>query len=258
MSDPILQIENLTVGYEQHAVLTDIDFAVKTGQFISIVAPNGTGKSTLLKTIAGVLKPLSGSVLLKNRALTSFSRRELARQIAVVGADVTAQEYTVTQLVTMGRFSHIGRFAALSQTDLAIVRQAMLDVEISEKKDCLCTELSQGERQKVIIARALAQQPDLLLLDEPTAHLDICNQFGILKMVKNLASQRNMAVIAVLHDINLAIQFSTHLLFLQNGRMLSYGETEEVLNEQTLKKLYGMDFMLYHDAAATYVRPIVT
>lgn len=251
----ILQVQSLVAGYGSRTVLQDISFTVSTGQFVSLVAPNGAGKSTLLKTIAGVLPPWNGFILLKDKPLTSYSRRELAKQIAVVGSDVTAQDYTALQMVLMGRFPHMRRFSGPSAEDHAIVQMAMEDVGIWHKRLCLCSELSQGERQKVIIARALAQQPVLMLLDEPTAHLDIGNQFGILQLVKRLALCKDLAVIAVIHDINLALQFSTHLLFLHNGRILAFGKPQEVTTSKILKKLYGMDFTICCDAVATYVRP---
>lgn len=256
MSD-ILAINKLTAGYKAKKVLENISLVVSACQFVSIVAPNGTGKSTLLKTIAGVLPPIAGTVHIQGQPIGKFSRRELAKRIAVVGSEVATPSYTVREMVGMGRFAHLSRFSGPSAADQKIVQGAMEDVKIVDKQHCLCSELSQGERQKVIIARALAQRPELLLLDEPTAHLDICNQFGILQLIKNLAQDKNMAVIAVIHDLNLALQFSTELLFLKNGTLLAYGQPQQVATSAILKQLYGMEFTLHHDGAATYVRPVV-
>jgi iron complex transport system ATP-binding protein len=253
----ILSISQLTAGYKTKRVLEDISLVVSAGQFVSIVAPNGTGKSTLLKTIAGVLPPLAGSICIQGKAIGSFGRRELAQRIAVVGSEISMPDYTVREMVAMGRFAHMNRFSGPSAVDQKIVQAALEDVQIADKQYGLCSKLSQGERQKVIIARALAQQPELLLLDEPTAHLDICNQFSILQLIKNLARDKNLAVIAVLHDLNLALQFSTELLFLKNGGVLAYGEPQQTATPAILQQLYGMEFTLHRDAAATYVRPIV-
>jgi iron complex transport system ATP-binding protein len=252
----ILRIRSLDAGYGCKPVLEDISLAVYPGQFISVVAPNGAGKSTLLKTIAGILPPLKGEIMLKDKPLTAYSRRELAQQIAVAGSDPAAVYYTAIQMVSMGRFCHIQRFANPAAADHAIVQMAMEEVGIWDKRQCLCDELSQGEKQKVVIARALAQQPKLLLLDEPTAHLDIGNQFGILQLIKELARQKQLAVISVIHDINLALQFSTELLFLKKGRILAYGKPQQVATAAILKELYGMNFILYAAAAATYVMPV--
>lgn len=251
----ILQVQSLNAGYGVKQVLEDINLTVNAGEFVSVVAPNGAGKSTLLKTIAGVLPSLKGIILLQGKKLTGYSRRETAEQIAVVGADTANYDYTALQTVMMGRFPHIRRFSGPTAADHAIVQAAMEDVGVWDKRQCRCKELSQGERQKVIIARALAQQPRLLLLDEPTAHLDICNQYGILRLIKKLALHKDMAVMAVMHDINLALEFSTHLVFLLKGHMLACGEPSEVATTANLKKMYGMDFTLHRDSAATYVRP---
>lgn len=253
----ILGMCNLAAGYKAKLVLENISLTVNGGQFVSVVAPNGTGKSTLLKTIAGVLPPLAGSISVQGQAIGHFGRRELAQHIAVVGSEVATPNYRVRDMVAMGRFAHLSRFSGPSAADQEIVQRAMEDVKIADKQHCLCDELSQGERQKVIIARALAQQPELLLLDEPTAHLDICNQFSILQLIKNLGRDKDIAVIAVLHDINLALQFSTELLFLKNGGILAYGTPQQTATPAILKQLYGMEFTLHCDAAATYVRPIV-
>lgn len=252
----ILQIQSLDAGYGPTAVLKDIHFTIGPGQFLSIVAPNGTGKSTLLKTIAGVLPPIRGEIVLKNKPLRDYARRELAQQIAVVSSDIAITDYTARQLVSMGRFPHIGRFSRPSAKDRLIVQTALREVGIGDKQSCLCSELSQGERQKVIIARALVQQPTLLLLDEPTAHLDVCNQFAILQLIKNLSQNKQLAVIAVLHDINLALNFSTHLLFLKHGRMLAYGRPQAIATPEMLNQLYDMKFTVYGDAAATFVMPV--
>lgn len=252
----LLNVKALAVGYGTKIILEDVNLPVGLGQFIGIVAPNGAGKSTLLKTIAGILPPLKGQILLRNKPLSCYNRRELAKQMAVVGNDIAELNYTALQMVFMGRFAHIPRFANASAADQAIVQSAMEDVGIWDKRSCLCPELSQGEKQKVIIARALAQQPELLLLDEPTAHLDICNQYNILQLIKNVARCNKMAVVAVIHDINLALNFSTHLLFLKDGRVLDYGLQQEVMSPAILKKVYDMDFTLHGDTTAAYVRPM--
>ncbi len=251
----ILSMHGLNAGYGSKKILANICLAVQPGQFISIIAPNGTGKSTLLKTVAGILPPLEGEILFAGKSLASYKRRELAKKIAMVSTYAGENDFTVLQMVMMGRFPHIPRFSSPSTADKAAVQSAMEDAGIWTERDSLYSKLSQGEQQKVIIARALAQQPELLLLDEPTAHLDICNQFTILQLIKHLANRKQMAVIAAIHDINLALQFSSHLVFLKNGSIADSGPTEKVLSAEILSDLYGMPFILTRDSETVYVRP---
>ena len=250
-----LQLNNLSAGYYDNVILHDINLALEPGQFTCIIAPNGAGKSTLLKTVAGLLPPLGGKVLLDNNELPFYNRRELARKIAMVGTNFPMHDYTVQQMVMMGRFAHIGRLSAPSKGDYAIVQNAIADVGLSDKRLCPCGEISQGERQKVLIARALAQQPSLLLLDEPTAHLDIANQFIIMELVKQLAADKKITVLAVLHDINLALEYSSSLLLLHQGGILAYGDTRTVASSANLKTLYGLDFVIHNRDESFYVRP---
>lgn len=251
----LLSIRGLDAGYHAKKILANINLTVETGQFISIIAPNGTGKSTFLKTIAGILPPLQGELLLAGKSLTAYKRRDLAKKIAMVSSDISENEFTAWQMVMMGRFPHIPRFSSPSADDKAAVQAAMEDAGIWLERNSHYAKLSQGEQQKVIIARALAQQPELLLLDEPTAHLDICNQYGVLQLIKNLAVRKQMAIIAAIHDINLALQFSSHLVFLKNGAIVGSGPTNEVLSAEILADLYGMTFVLNRDSETMYVRP---
>lgn len=251
----LLTIDALTAGYRDEDVLRDISFRVAAGEFISIVAPNGTGKSTLLKCITGVLPLRRGEVCLRGRPVRAYGPREFARQVAVVGEEESGPAFTAEQLVFMGRFPHIPRFAQPSAIDRALVQAAMDSVGVWAKRRAKLHELSQGERQKVMIARALAQSPQLLLLDEPTSHLDIANQYSVLGLVKKLAADRNIAVIAVLHDINLALRFSSRLILLKEGRLLADGPPEAVMTPQMLEVLYGMKFALLRDGDIRCVQP---
>jgi len=183
---PLLTIESLTAGYQDEDVLQDISFHVTAGEFISIVAPNGTGKSTLLKCITGVLPLRHGQVFLRGRPNVSYGARDLARQVAVVGEEESSFAFSAEQLVFMGRFPHIPRFSQPSAIDRGLVQEALDNVGMWRKRHAKLHELSQGERQKVMIARALAQAPQLLLLDEPTSHLDIANQDVVLGLVKKM------------------------------------------------------------------------
>lgn len=253
--EPLLTIESLSTGYQDEDVLQDISFLVAAGEFISIVAPNGTGKSTLLKCITGVLPLRHGKVLLRGRPTNSYGPRDFARQVAVVGEEENTFAFSAEQLVFMGRFPHIPRFAQPSAIDRGLVQEALDNVGMWRKRHAKIHELSQGERQKVMIARALAQSPQLLLLDEPTSHLDIANQYAVLGLVKKLAAERNIAVIAVLHDINLALRFSSRLILLKQGRLLADGSPGAVLTPDMLETLYGMKFALLRDGDICCVQP---
>lgn len=251
----IITVRSVDAGYRNRVVLQDINITVAPGQFVGLVAPNGAGKSTLLKTIAGVLPPLNGEILLHGRPLSDFGRREIARQIAVVGPDAGLFDYTVEQMVFMGRFAHIGRLAGPNATDWAIVQEALAGVNMEAKRHHQFSRLSQGEQQKVVIARALAQTPQLMLLDEPTAHLDIANQYAILHLIRSLAEARHLAVIAVVHDLNLALRFSTQIILLHTGRILACGAPSETVTVDRLRTLYGLDFTLECEAGVLYARP---
>lgn len=251
----LLTVFSLTAGYHDEDILKDISFQVAAGEFVSIVAPNGTGKSTLLKCITGVLPLRAGEIQLHGRSVRTYAPREFARQVAVVGEEDSAFAYTTEQIVTMGRFPHIPRFAQPSSVDRALVQEAMDSVGIWHKRRSTMQELSQGERQKVMIARALAQAPKLLLLDEPTSHLDIANQYSVLGLVKRLASERNIAVIAVLHDINLALRFSSRMILLKQGRLLADGPPKTVLTPDMLQALYEIKFTLLRQGDICCVQP---
>lgn len=253
--DVLLTIDSITAGYAEDDVLQDISFCVTAGEFISIVAPNGTGKSTLLKCITGALKLRNGNVRLSGRNIAAYRPREFARMVAVVGEEEAAFAFTAEQLVLMGRFAHIPRFSQPSSVDYGLVQEAMDSVGIWQKRRAKLHELSQGERQKVMIARALAQSPQLLLLDEPTSHLDIANQYSVLGLVKRLAAERNIAVIAVLHDINLALRFSSRLILLKQGRLLADGAPQAVLTPEMLENLYDMKFTLLREGDVFCVQP---
>jgi iron complex transport system ATP-binding protein len=254
-NQPLQKVDGIWAGYGTKTILHDISFAVEPGQFLSVIAPNGTGKSTLLRCISGVLPAKQGSLVVGGKAVSSFSRRELAKLSAVVGEEETAFDYTAYQTEAMGRFAHIGRFGSAGLEDRRIVQQSLIDVGMWDKRQHNLSRLSQGERQKVLIARALAQCPQVLLLDEPTSHLDIRNQFAILGLIKQLMVKSNTAVVAVIHDINLALQFSTHLLLMKDGEMLAYGQPADVLSEGTLRTMYGIDFVLHRNQQSLYVQP---
>ncbi|MHB1256609.1 MAG: heme ABC transporter ATP-binding protein [Dethiobacteraceae bacterium] len=234
-----IDVQNLAFTYADHQVLMGVSFSVESGTFFGIIGPNGSGKTTLLKLLSRVLRPGSGRVKLGESALESYSQNELAKVMAVVVQDTNAGYlFSVEEIVMMGRTPYLGRFQAESLQDYAIVRQALELTGCLELRQRKVAELSGGERQRVMIARALAQQPKVLLLDEPTAHLDIGYQQEILDLVKRLCLTDGLTVIAVLHDLNLAAYYCNELVLLEQGLIAAAGSPAHVLTTENIARVY--------------------
>ncbi|MFH1245076.1 MAG: ABC transporter ATP-binding protein [Candidatus Omnitrophota bacterium] len=235
----MLRVMNLTCGYARRMILWDISFAVDNGEFIGIIGPNGSGKTTLLRAISRVISPQSGSVLLENRDIRYLGFKELAGMMAVVPQGFNGSVMTVEEFVLLGRIPHHSRLQFLETgKDLEIAERCMVLTGTLELKERFMEELSGGERQLVLIARALAQEPKLLLLDEPTAHLDIAHQVRILDLVKKLNRELGLTVIVVLHDLNLASEYCGKLLLVNRGRIHQAGHPRDVLSYRTIEEVY--------------------
>lgn len=236
-----LSVDQVTCGYGgADPVLRDFSFDLPRGEFLAVVGPNGCGKSTLVKLISRVLRPAAGRVMLAGRDLAGYKQRELARNLAVV-AQETGMEFafTVEEVVAMGRLPHLPRFRGESARDRQVVQEAMRATGTLHLKDRPATELSGGERQRVMVARALAQEPSLLVLDEPTAHLDIAHQVELLDLTRRLNRERGLTVVAVLHDLNLAAQYAHRLLMMKDGAVFAAGAPAEVVTEEHVAAVYG-------------------
>lgn len=235
-----LNVERLTCGYGFRAVLADFSMAVAAGEFLAIVGPNGCGKSTLVKAISRALRPAGGRVLLSGRDIWGLRPPDLAREVAVVAQETGVEfEFTVEEVVAMGRLPHLARFRRESAADEQAVQAAMAATDVTHLAERLVTGLSGGERQRVMVARALAQEPRLLILDEPTAHLDIAHQIELLDLTRRLNRERGLTVIAVLHDLNLAAQYARRLLMMKEGRRFAEGAPAEVVSEANVAAVYG-------------------
>jgi len=240
VSEIVVNVLEITCSYATEPVLKDIQFAIRKGDFLGIIGPNGSGKSTLLKTISRVLKPLQGSVHLRGINVYSITPRELARQMAVVTQKTDIPfEFTVEEVVLMGRNPYIGRLQRETAQDYKIVDWALEVTKTKHLKDRLITELSGGECQRVVIARALAQEPRVLLLDEPTSHLDINYQIEIMDLLKDLNTTQNLTIIVVLHDLNLAAQYCDQLILLHQGKIYAAGQPEQVITEKNIMDVYN-------------------
>ncbi len=235
-----LEAERVSAMYGARRVLHEVSLAVSAGEVVGVLGPNGCGKTTLVRVLSGVLPPTSGSVRLEGRPIAGMGRRELARTLATMPQDPTvAFPFTALEVVLMGRTPHLAPLAFPRRHDLEIARQALRRLELAEDEDRPLDQLSGGERQRVLLARALAQEPQVLLLDEPTTHLDLRHQTGILDLVRGLAREQGVAVLTVLHDLNLAAAYCDRVVLLGAGAAVAAGTPAEVLTGALLERVYG-------------------
>lgn len=235
-----LEVENLTFAYDGRAVLRGVSFQLMSGEVLGLIGPNGAGKSTLLRLAAGFLRPGAGTVRLFGRPPAQWPPRELARQVALVpqGAYIPPT-FTVWESVLLGRTPYLGFLGVPRQADREAARRALEWVGMADLAERLIGELSGGERQRVLLARALAQEPRCLLLDEPTTHLDIHHQVAILSLIRRMALECGIAVLIVLHDLNLAATFADRLALLVDGALVALGDPKDVLRPDRLTAVYG-------------------
>jgi iron complex transport system ATP-binding protein len=235
----MLEINNLTCGYDSKFILQDIDFKVENKELMGIIGPNGSGKTTLLRAITKVLKPKKGEIFFEGENIWQMEFRDLAKKIAAVSQNLVLNQMTVEEFVLLGRIPHYQRFQFLeTKEDLEIAEKSLELTDIFKLKDRAISEISGGERQLALIARALAQEPKLLLLDEPTAHLDIAHQVKILDLIKRLNKEFGLTVMMVLHDLNLASEYCQRLVLINEGRIYKIGTPFEVLNYKIIEEVY--------------------
>jgi iron complex transport system ATP-binding protein len=238
----LLNVDGIECRYGSIKVLENVSLSVKEGDFVGILGPNGSGKTTLLKSISRSLKPRRGTILLNEADIYTLKGVEVARQMAVVPQDTTIGfSFAALDIVLMGRNPHMTRFQMEGEKDLAIARKAMKLTNTWHLSERPINELSGGEKQRVIIARALAQEPRILLLDEPMTHLDIINQLEIMDLVKNLCVKEKLIVLAVFHDLNLAARYCTSAVLLKNGTIFSTGSLDEVLTSENIKNVFRVN-----------------
>ena len=242
MPDKILKVEKISFKYDRKNVLNDISFTLEVGDFVGILGPNGCGKTTLLKNINRWLKPDQGTVYIDGSNIFQLSVKDLAKRVATVPQDTSLDvSFRVEQVVSMGRNPHLGSFERERRRDICVVEDAMKTMDVLHLRDKLINQLSGGERQRVLIARALAQEPTLLLLDEPTSHLDINYQWELLELLKNLCTKKSLTILVVLHDINLASMFCNKVILLKEHRIFKTGTLNEVITEQNIKEVFNMN-----------------
>jgi iron complex transport system ATP-binding protein len=246
----MLSIDDVTIRYEARTVLRNISFNVNAGEVLALIGPNGVGKSTLLRACSGNLRPIGGRITIDGQDVQRLRVEDRARLMAVVPQAVRLPEtFSVFETVLMGRTPYLGWLGRESETDRSAVQAALERTATRELADRPLGELSGGEQQRVLIARALAQSARTLLLDEPTAHLDLKHQASVLSLVCDLAHTENYAVLIALHDLNLAAQYADRVALLSNGVIAASGTPTEVLTEENLSPAYGLRIAVYEHPA---------
>lgn len=240
-----IESENLSCGYSKRTVLEEINLHINPGTILGLIGPNGAGKSTLLNTLARMLKPKGGKVLLASKDLWKISSREAASTMAFTPQETgSTLPLTIRQYVSLGRAPHRGWLLPMTTNDKRIIEDSLRKTGLTDLADRSITELSGGEQQRSALARVLAQEPEVLLLDEPTSHLDIKYQTEILDMVSHMAHDQNISVIISIHDLNTAALYSDQLVLIGRGGIAAFGTPEEVLNEEILSRIYNTPILV--------------
>ena len=254
-----LVARGIRAGYGFREVLRGVDLAARDGELVALVGPNGAGKSTLLRVLAGLLRPTAGTVTIDDADLLSLERRAVARRVAVVPQVFeTLFPFTVREIVTLGRTARLGVFGSLGRNDTRAIKTALADLGAAKLADRRIDRISGGERQRAVLAMALAQESDVLLLDEPTAHLDPAHQRETLGLVARLARARGLAVVAVLHDLNLASALATRIVVLADGAVVREGAPGDVLTAALVRQVFGAGLEVVTHGGVPYVLPAPT
>jgi iron complex transport system ATP-binding protein len=250
----MLEVTGLSAGYSRHRVLEDLSLAFPPGQVTGIIGPNGVGKSTLLKCLIRALKPQEGSIRSAGRDIFSMKWRELARLQAYVpqGSALTFP-LTALEYIELGRRPYVSW--ALSETDRRIIRETMTYLRIDAFADKHMDEISGGERQKIMLARAMAQEPKILLLDEPTSALDIRHQINVMRLLRRIAAERDCTVVTVMHDLSLVVRYCDHVALMHRGRIRAAGAPAKAITAEHLREVYGVTADIMHTSNGIVVVP---
>ena len=245
--EPYFKTEDMAVGYDGHILIHDINIRLEKGKILTLIGPNGAGKSTILKSITRHLQTISGRVFVGGQSLQQWQPKELAKQVAVVLTDRIRPELTTcAEVVAMGRYPYTNLFGHLTEQDKAAVQEALERVHALNLADQDFSTLSDGQRQRILLARALCQEPEVIVLDEPTAYLDIRYKIELLEILREMAQQKQLTVILSLHEIDLAMKISDYLLCVKGETIASFGTPEEVLQNHVIEQLYGMESGSYN------------
>ncbi|MBI5428272.1 MAG: ABC transporter ATP-binding protein [Nitrospinae bacterium] len=254
----LMQISDATFAYAEQPVLSGISFELRTGEILGVIGPNGSGKSTLLKLMGGILAPDSGSVAFKGKDLGSFKRRALAQSVSWIPQEhPMVFPFKVSEIVLMGRHPYLSPWAFEGEEDFRIARQAMELTETLQFAERGFNEISGGEKQRVMIAGAIAQEPELMLLDEPTASLDMKYQMEILDILKKLNHAKRLTLALSIHDLHLASKFCDRVVLLKNGRIVKDASPEEAFQKEILETVYEVKVKIFrdHDDGSVLISP---
>jgi iron complex transport system ATP-binding protein len=237
----MLKLDNIWYRYQEAWILKEINFFCPKGQFISILGPNGVGKTTLLYLMAGIIKPKKGAIFIKGKALTKIFSRERAKSIALLPQlNDFSFPFKVAEIIALGRLPYLSPFKSLKQKDKTIIEKAMQIIGILDLKERKVNGLSGGERQRVLLPRALAQTPEVLLLDEPATYLDLKYRLDLFSILKELKTKKQLTIILVTHDLNLVFTYSDKAIFLKEGGIYKQGEPKEIINKALVEEVYGI------------------
>ncbi len=241
-----LEMRHVNLGYNHHPVLNDVTLKAAPGEMVGLIGPNGSGKSTIIKALSRVMQPNSGQIFINGREINQVTRRDLARLIGVVPQmPLLPSTFTAFEIVLMGRNPHLGLLQSESRRDLEMARDAMEKTGTASLANRYINELSGGEIQSVLIARVLVQETEAILLDEPTANLDIGRQVEILDLIKNLCAEKTLTVLAAVHDLNLAAQYCDRVILIHQGHIHAEGRPQDVITEINMRQVYGTENCVY-------------
>lgn len=238
----IIKTKALSVGYDKKVVVDKVNITAIKGEILCILGPNGAGKTTILRTLSGLLKPIDGNVYIKEECLENINRKKLSKELAIVlTKKLDGKLMTCYEIISMGRYPHTGFFGKLSDKDNKIIFESLRLVNGENLAYRYFDELSDGEKQKILVARAIAQEPDIIVLDEPTTHLDIKHRLELMDILKKLSKEKGITVILSLHEIDIAIKSCDKVMLVKDNKIVAYGVPEDIIDENIIKKLYDLN-----------------
>jgi len=241
-----IKLENFSTGYKNKIIIDSINLSINSGEWLGIIGANGSGKSTLIKGICRIIKPQKGKVFLRGKDINNLSNKSISQQISFLPQGINSNlSISVSDLVALGRspYKNFWDFD-LTKNDKSIIEESLKLVEILELKDCLLSEISGGQRQRAFLALALAQETEIIVLDEPTNYLDINHQIKFLQILKDLQLKKNLTIITVLHDLNLCARFSDQIAALKDGLLIEVGDPKDILNKNIIKNIFDINVLI--------------